>query len=238
MLPRSDAGPELPELVIFDVDGTLQDSIRWWPRLACEGVAAFGAEHGLELPLPDHELAYSVIGKPDSGVWASLLPEEHRERWPELRDFLVPMEVEILSAGVDYCFPGTRELLGWLRGEGVRLALASNCRSAYFAAMLEGQGLGPLVDAAYCLDSPGVSVKDDMVGQALERFGTRDALMVGDRDSDQQAAWAHGLPFVHRTGFHAAGELRADAVIESSAQLRELLMDAAGFWAERREALE
>jgi phosphoglycolate phosphatase-like HAD superfamily hydrolase len=220
----------LPKVFIFDVDGTLQDSAQWWPQLCAEGVADFGAARALDLPQPDHELAYSVIGKADAGVWPALLPEEHRDLWRELRSFLVARQVELLSAGTDYSFPGTHGLLAWLRSCDVRIALASNCRQAYLDAMLEGQRLGGYVDAAYCLDSPGIETKVDMLRAILAELGTRDAIMIGDRESDQEAAMQNGIPFVHRTGFHAAGELTADFVISSSADLVRVLVSVGQFW--------
>ena len=75
---------------------------------------------------------------------------------------------------------------------------ASNCRSRYFEAVCEGQGLGALSDWQFCLDSAGGIDKTGMVRHAMEAAGTTEAVMVGDRESDHGAARGAGIPFVWR----------------------------------------
>ena len=219
------ADRRFPALVVFDVDGTLQNTMAWWPDCAARGVRDFGERIGVELPLPSRELAASVVGLADEDVWSSLLPHEHRARWRDLRDLVVPIECEILRSGDDFLFAGTRELLEELCEAGSRIALASNCRAQYFAAVLEGQGLGAYVDEAWCLDSPDVETKTCMLRNALASAGlpASAAVMVGDRDSDQRAAAGLGLRFVLRCGFHEPSDLPADAHASTQAEILEVL---------------
>jgi len=187
------------ELAIFDVDGTLNRVEAWWPDLIREGVALFSAQAGLELETPDDARALAVVGNKDEEVWGPFLPPECRQRWGDLRDLVLPMEVALLRSGVDYLYVGVDETLGALRDAGVRLALASNCGAAYMAAIAEGQGLGARTDWQFCLDSDGVRTKADMLRQAMRQADTQRAVMIGDRASDQQAARQAGLPFIWRT---------------------------------------
>jgi len=184
------------QLVIFDVDGTLHDTFRWWAPVVRRGIAAFAEREGMQLALPDDRAADAVVGMKDDEVWGAFLPDDQRHRWRDLREVVVPLEVAELHRR-DYLFPGVRELLVELREHGVAIALASNCRSRYMAGVRDGQGLGDLVDAFYCLDSNGVETKTDMLRLACDRFG-RPATMVGDREPDLEAAVANGLPFVWR----------------------------------------
>ena len=187
-----------PDLVIFDVDGTVHDTFAWWAPIIRAGVARYAEQNGLQIELPSVRDAEAVVGMKDAGVWAPFLPDSHKDRWLDLRAVVLPMELEEVSRGVDYLFAGIREMLPHLRSLGVQVALASNCRSAYMNAMCEGQGLRELSDWQFCLDSPGVENKTDMLRLAREAAGAKRVVMVGDREPDHEAALAHGWPFVWR----------------------------------------
>lgn len=187
-----------PELVVFDVDGTLHDTFRWWAPIIRAGVRRFAEQNGIDIAEPGIREAEAVVGMKDAGVWSPFLPDDHKHRWPELRAVVLPMEVEEVSRGVDYLFAGVRPLLVHLRRIGVKVALASNCRSTYMRAMQEGQGLAALTDWQFCLDSEGVDTKTDMLRLAQQAAGASRVVMVGDREPDHEAAVALGWPFVWR----------------------------------------
>ncbi|MGE3171584.1 MAG: HAD family hydrolase [Planctomycetota bacterium] len=187
-----------PDLVVFDVDGTLHDTFRWWAPIIRQGLQQFARQTGIDIPMPSDQEAEAVVGMRDAGVWSPFLPEEHKHRWQDLRAVVVPLEVAEITRGVDYLFPGVRELLPHLRRLGVRVALASNCRTTYMTAVQHGQGLAALSDWQFCLDSPGVDHKRDMLAEARRVAGARRPVMIGDREPDHEAAEAHGWPFVWR----------------------------------------
>ena len=187
-----------PELVIFDIDGTLNGVELWWPDLIRRGLRQFADAMGLQLVEPDDRAALLVVGEKDAAVWSPFLPRDQQHRWDELRALVLPMEVDLLRSARDFLYPGVRETLTALADRGVRRALASNCGADYLAANVHGQGLGALTDWQFCLDSAGVSDKSDMLRGAMAAAGTERAVMVGDRLSDQAAALAVGIPFVWR----------------------------------------
>jgi phosphoglycolate phosphatase-like HAD superfamily hydrolase len=187
-----------PDLVVFDVDGTVHDTFRWWAPLIRQGLQRFAQATGIPIAMPSDAEAEAVVGMRDAGVWGPFLPAEHKHRWQDLRAVVVPMEVATLNTGADYLFPGVRQLLPHLRRLDVKVALASNCRSAYMGAMLHGQGLAAISDWQFCLDTPGVGGKTDMLALAQRTAGARRTVMVGDREPDHEAALALGLPFVWR----------------------------------------
>ena len=207
-----------PDLVIFDVDGTLHDAFAWWAPVLRRGLAAFAAREGLVVELPDDAAADAVVGSKDAGVWAPFLPASQRDRWRELRAVVLPMELDELRAGRDYLFPGVRELLVELRRQGVGTALASNCHQLYMDAIREGQGLAALTGAQFCLDSPGVTTKTDMIRLAVGAAGARRAWMVGDREPDLEAAREAGLPFVWRANARCDLSAAADLVWAGGAE--------------------
>ena len=63
-----------PDLVIFDVDGTIHNTFAWWFSVISKGIEEFSRQANLHLDLPDEDLANSVVGMSDAGVWAPFLP--------------------------------------------------------------------------------------------------------------------------------------------------------------------
>lgn len=195
------------DAVLFDLDGTLVATDGFWIEAAGEGCRRAFEELGLDRPLPTADDWMSMVGLPlEEGfgaVFADLAPSQRAlvlERCEEA-------EHEALARGGARLLPGAVDTLEELRRRDVRVGIASNCAQPYLDAMLRDLPLGELVDDARCLDTPGVVNKADMLRGLLESFGTRSAVMVGDRAGDAAAAHANGLPHVHLTGgFAVEGE--------------------------------
>ncbi|MCL6547969.1 MAG: HAD hydrolase-like protein, partial [Alicyclobacillus sp.] len=124
----------------------------------------------------------------------------------------------------DVLIPGAREVLTQLRSRGHTLTTASNCGQVYLDTVLDSQGLRALFTQPLCLQTVGGRVKADILAAHFQRFDRRDAVMVGDRASDIEAARAHGIPIIGcALGFGAEEELReADVIVHSLPELLDL----------------
>jgi hypothetical protein len=73
-----------------------------------------------------------------------------------------------------------------------------------------------------------------MLARLLAEFGTRSAVMVGDRASDRDAAWENGLPHVHCAFGFAQGDenVEAEGRIAALSELEDLLARR-GRWIEK-----
>jgi phosphoglycolate phosphatase len=217
--------PILFELAVFDLDGTLVATDRFWVSAARAGAHRAGRELGRELELPSAE------------DWMSLVGTNVRRELPRLFPGLAPAELDLvwkccreeeerqIQSGGAALLPGAAEVLAALRARGLKLAIASNCDQSYLDHMLEHLGLRRMVDAALCLDSPGVRDKAGMVRELAARFGARAVVVVGDRAGDREAAHENAFPFVHYAGAFAgpADGRGADAVIAHHAELVAVL---------------
>lgn len=210
------------DALIFDLDGTLLATDRYWIPAARAGARRAFAELGIERAEPSDADWMSLVGLPLAQgfdlLFADLSPAERtlvRERCVEEEHFA-------LDAGKGALLPGVREALEELRARRVALGIASNCSQPYLDAALGKLGLAEFVREGRCLDTPGIATKADMVRDLLCTFGTRSAVMVGDRAGDRDAAHANAIPHVHlRSGFAPPGEhVECEAVIED---LRALL---------------
>ncbi|MEW6074503.1 MAG: HAD family hydrolase [Planctomycetota bacterium] len=230
--------PLLYDAVVFDLDGTLVATHRFWAQAARTGARSALAALGVAREVPSPREWMALVGRPADEAFATLFPELPPAARAAIREACFAEERRLLAAGGASLMPGAEETLRTLRAAGLRLAIASNCSAPYLAHMQDALGLRALVAEARCLDSPGVADKADMVEQVLAALGTRRALMVGDRGLDRDAAWANGLPHVHCAfGFAPPDEdVAAEAVIEDLGELPALLARRAA-WIERALAL-
>ena len=209
------------DAVLFDLDGTLVATDRFWPDAAREGALTAFAELGLERTPPTQPEWMDLVGKPlEEGfdaLFHDLAPEPRRH----VMRRCVEAEHRLLDEGRAGALPGVFEALAELRAAGVRTGIASNCSQSYLDVMMDELGLKEWIEEGRCLDTPGIANKADMIEDLLLAFGTRRAAFVGDREGDRDAAWANGVPHVHLArGYAAVGEtVAAEAVIEGMDEL-------------------
>jgi phosphoglycolate phosphatase-like HAD superfamily hydrolase/dephospho-CoA kinase len=217
----------LHEAVLFDLDGTLVDSARFWCRATREGFEVVYRARGIEEAAPSRESIREAIGLSADESLAALVPGAHRDLLPEIGAEIA----RVASAGVEdgelVPFPGAAEALRALRGEGCKVGVATNASGAYREACLGRCGLRALVDVSHGPDSARASTKAGVVARALEELEVRRAVVVGDRAQDREAAHANGLPFVaFRGGYGREEELRgAEASVETFAELLDRLRE-------------
>jgi phosphoglycolate phosphatase len=225
------------DAVLFDLDGTLVATDRFWVQAARTGARRAFEELGIADEPPSAEDWMGIVGLPPESGFRSLFPDLAPHELGRIRASCEEEERRLIEAGGAAVMPGALEVLRELTDAGVRVGVASNCSAAYLVSMLSGLGLDRFVEHALCIESEGVRNKADMLARLLERFGTRSAVMVGDRIGDRDAAWENGLPHVHCSfGFAPAGEVvEAEARIEDLGELPRLLERRAA-WIE--DALE
>ncbi|HVS18450.1 MAG TPA: HAD hydrolase-like protein, partial [Planctomycetota bacterium] len=192
--------PFLFDAVLFDLDGTLVSTELFWVEAAREGARRAFAELGIERDMPDAEAWLSMVGLPLARGFELVFADLEPAARARVMALCVEEEERALRAGGAALMPGAREVLSELRAAGLKLGIASNCGRGYLQSMLGDLDLGNLVDEARCLDSHGVHSKSDMIADLLATFGTRRALMVGDRSGDAEAAHQNALPHVHLEG--------------------------------------
>ena len=176
--------------VIFDVDGTLIDTVDFH---AASWVETF-RRYGSEIPYED---VRAQIGKGGDQLMPVFLPRDLIEsRGEEIEDVRKKLFVKEYMPKVR-AFPGVRALMERLRADGRRIVLASSAKGDELERYKEIAGIADLLDAETSADDAERSKPfPDIFEAALARIapaGPDEAIAVGDTPYDAEAARKAGL---------------------------------------------
>jgi phosphoglycolate phosphatase-like HAD superfamily hydrolase len=177
-----------PQLVIFDLDGTLTDSAEGIVASFLHALAHIGA------PGPDGDLAAQIVGPPMDDTFRSMFGE-HAE------DAITAFRAEYGARGwaMNALFDGIEPLLADLRAAGVRLAVATSKLEPTARRILAHFGLDQHFEVIAGASPDGsLKTKVEVLAHALEQLRPlpERVLMVGDRSHDVHGAAAHGIDTV------------------------------------------
>lgn len=179
--------------VIFDIDGTLIDSVDLHARAWQEALAHFGKQ-------VEFERVRYQIGKGGDQLMPVFLSEDELERFGEelekYRGELFKREYLSRVKG----FPRVRELFERIEREGLRIALASSAKGDELKTYKKLARIEDLVEEETSSDDAEKSKPHpDIFEAALERLGDvkpSEAIVVGDTPYDAEAAGKAGLKTV------------------------------------------
>lgn len=190
--------------VIFDIDGTLLDSVDVHARAWVEAFRHFGVQ------TREAEVRRQ-IGKGGDQLMPVFLTEEQLKRQGK--------EIESFRSDLfkrDYLdkvrpFPGVRTLFERARHAGLRIALASSGKKDEVEHYKDLLGIGDLVDVTTSSDDadrskPHPDIFEAAIGK-LDDIAPSDMIVIGDTPYDAQAARKAGLDTI---GFLCGGFPEAD----------------------------
>jgi phosphoglycolate phosphatase len=215
-----------PDAVLFDLDGTLADSLpdiaaslnalmreRGWPPFGTEDVRLMVGGGVPKLI----ERALRALGEPAETDNIAALAKR----------FLAIYAPR--AARLTKLFPGAQTLLRGLQDQGVALGVVTNKPEAVSRSMLEALGVAGMVGAVVGGDTLPVKKPDARpMLAALDTLGCAPeaAVMIGDSAVDAEAARAAGMALILVTFGYTrkpVDELGADAVVDSFAEVPKVL---------------
>lgn len=216
--PRPMSASPAVTAIVFDLDGTLVDSLDDISAAFCRSFHVVGTAP------PAAADVRSMIGKPLREMYApwapasvidTLVAEYRRDYAERCADQTRP-------------YPGIVDLLDALRARGHALAVATTKTTAMARIVLARLGLEQHVDHVQGTDGFPHKPAPDVILRALAGLACKGAWMVGDATSDVAAGRAAGLRTCAVTwGVHSAAQLRAaepDVMADSVQALRTLLL--------------
>ncbi len=201
--------------IIFDMDGTLWDSVAaiteaWNETFAMHGIA-------YQATIADIQ---AEMGKPMNEIFASLLPNESEEVRNAIEKAACLHEQEYLSAHGGILYPHLEEVLGTL-SEKFPLFIVSNCQSGYIEAFFAYHKLDRFIKDYECWGRTKLS-KAENIAMVVQRNRLNAPVYVGDTALDGKSAKEAGVPFIHAAyGFGTTDE--CDASIDSVSELLSMV---------------
>lgn len=184
MLPGS-----APELVIFDLDGTLTDSAQGIVASFLHALGHVGAA------VPDGDLVAQIVGPPMDDTFHALLLGDNVEA------AIAAFRAEYGARGwaMNTLFDGIGSLLADLDAAGIRLAVATSKLEPTAQRILAHLGLDQHFEVIAGASPDGArKTKVEVLAHALDQLQPlpERVLMVGDRRHDVEGAAAHGIDAV------------------------------------------
>ena len=209
----------VPAAAILDVDGTLidnnyQHALAWHHALRRVG-----------LTVPVWKLHRTVGVGGDKFVTEVAGEEAEAEHGDAAREH----ESEIFDGMIDdiVAVEGATEFVRELKDRGLEVVLASSGNAKDIERFIDLLGIGDLVEWTTSDDVDASKPEPDLIEAALDKAGTRDAVMVGDTPYDIEAARRAGIETIAvLTGGFPEEDLRkagAAEIYESVGELREKL---------------
>lgn len=181
------------DAVIFDVDGTLLDSLSAWEHSGSNFVRSQGIE-------PDENLDEALAALSLLDGARLIKTRYHLEYTPEeiLAETLRPINEHYYKDIQP--MPGAAELLARLHAQGIKMAVATAGDKKLAHAALERLGLLPYFEFIITCDEVGVGKTSPAIYEAaLKRLGTDKARTLVAEDA------LHALQTAHAAGFPTAG---------------------------------
>ena len=171
------------DLIIFDWDGTLVDSIDWIVHCIQRAAAHYDCD------VPDAQAAKDIIGLSIENAVKTLFPDIDAETRVKLTAHYGQNFVS-KTISPDDLFPGVHQMLLQFKQEGYRLAVATGKKSSGLSRAITGTGLTDLFCTTRCADQTASKPNPLMIDEIVAELGVskQRTLMVGDSVHDLQMA--------------------------------------------------
>lgn len=207
------------DLIIFDWDGTLVDSIDW--IVDCIQSAAAHCD----CPIPDAQSARDIIGLSLDNAVTTLFPSIDSETRANMAAHY-GQRFFSREIGPNDLFPGVAEMLQQFKQQGYRLAVATGKKSTGLARAIEATGIAELFCTTRCSDQTASKPDPLMIDEIVAELGVskQRTLMVGDSVHDLQMAINAQVAAVGVTcGAHSAETLKQYRPLRCLAYTTELV---------------
>ncbi len=171
------------DLIIFDWDGTLVDSIDWIVQCIQRAAAHY------DCPVPGTQAAKDIIGLSIEQAIQVLLPDVDGDIRSKVAAHYGQSFFSKAISQEDL-FPGVYSMLQQFKQQGYRLAVATGKKSSGLALAIQATGVADLFCTTRCSDQTASKPDPLMIDEIVHELGVskQRTLMVGDSVHDLQMA--------------------------------------------------
>ncbi|MGC8687101.1 MAG: HAD family hydrolase [Candidatus Micrarchaeia archaeon] len=203
--------------MVFDLDGTLVDTVDLWAKVWSEALSSYGINIS-------EEQARAYVGLPPSGIIGKVLGQSN----PELEESIIRNKTKLMW---DYLplakpFSDVDGVLGWLKSNKIKIIVASSSTEEWIETMLRKIGADKTVDGYIS----GTKVKNpkpapDVFIEAFKMAGVNPAqgMVVGDRETDTIPGSMIGSISVLIDRLNEFKQPKADFVVHKMEEIEEII---------------
>jgi len=214
-----------PRVILFDLDGTLIDSV---PDIAASANLLLAQEG--EPPLSEDEVR-AMIGHGIRVLTKRIYAARGQDLDGDALDYKTSIMQGIYAQNLTVrttVHAGAREMLAHYRAQGARLAVVTNKPQLATETVLDAFGLTSAVDLIVGDSGLPRKPEPDMLLHAVAQLGATpaDAIMVGDSAADIESARAAGIPSIGVRGGYTnvpLEELKPGAIVERLSDLPQAI---------------
>lgn len=177
--------------IIFDLDGTLWDSLetclKAWEKALNDFVY-------IKEPITAEDLR-GVFGLQHDLIGEKLFPYLSKEQREEVIELCYKEEIKLIAKQGGALYEDLEETLNKLKSE-YKLFIVSNCQAGYIEAFLEYHNLKDLFLDFECSGATGKS-KAENIKLVIQRNSLNNPVYVGDILGDYKAAEKNKIPFIY-----------------------------------------
>jgi HAD superfamily hydrolase (TIGR01509 family) len=198
--------------VLFDMDGTLVDSIPAWHKTFNQALVSQGGN-----PVSYEYFCEEILGESTEEDIARFFPKLKVMELIALYDEFFPKNIDALRI-----FPETIKVLDFLKEQGIKTGLVTNTPRALMNLTLAAVDLEDRFDVALAGDDVSAGKPDPMmINLCLTKLGVskENAILVGDTLSDVKAGANAGVKTV---GLNIAADWRVSSLLDLEKILKSL----------------
>ena len=196
--------------IIFDLDGTLWDSVDCVVEIWNNALE----QAGLEPTMNYNELS-RCMGLQIEQIFDKVIPQATPAQRRQVKEICTKTEVDFLGSRGGILYDNVEKTLEKLC-KTHRLFIVSNCQEGYIEAFFRAHGLRKYFEDYECAGRTGMS-KGENIRLLADRCRLERPVYIGDTIMDCDAAAQAGVPFIHAA--YGFGEVACSEKVRSFSEI-------------------